>query len=102
MRAIAPVADEFAVVPGVLDHQIGEAECQRAVRARAHAQPDIRLAREAGTAGIDGKHLQPPLPRPDPPPGVGRPGGGGGVAPPETPAPPGPVPPPPARPTRSP
>ena len=41
----------------MLDHQVGEAERERAVGAGPHPQPDIGLAGEAGVARID--HDQP-------------------------------------------
>ena len=46
-----------SVVPAALDHQVGEAERERAVGAGAHAQPDIGLVGEPGVARID--HDQP-------------------------------------------
>ena len=49
VRPVAPLADEVAIVPAALDHQIGEAERERAVGAGPHPQPDIGLAGQAGT-----------------------------------------------------
>ena len=65
MRPVAPVADEVAVVPAALDHDVGEAQRQRAVGARAHAQPDIRLAGEPDMARIDDDQLHAALERLD-------------------------------------
>jgi hypothetical protein len=52
-RAIAPSAHEVGIIPVVLNHQVGQAEGDRAVRAGPYSQPDIRLAGEAGVARID-------------------------------------------------
>ena len=52
-RPVAPGADEVAVVPAALDHQVGEAERERAVGAGPHPQPDIGLAGEADMARVD-------------------------------------------------
>ena len=57
MRPIAPLADEIAVEPAVLDHDIRDAERERAVGTGPHAQPQIGLAREPDMARID--HNQP-------------------------------------------
>ena len=51
--SIAPVADEVAVEPAALDHHIGDAERQRAIGARPHPQPQIRLVGETGVAWVD-------------------------------------------------
>ena len=60
---VAPGLDERPVVPAVLDHQVGETQCQCAVAARADAQPDIRLGAHSDPARIDHDQLQSTLQR---------------------------------------
>ena len=38
-RPVAPIADEIAIVPAALDHDIGDAEGEGAVGARTHPEP---------------------------------------------------------------
>ena len=52
-RAVRPLADEGAIVPATLDHDVGDAERQRAVGAGPHAQPEVSLGGEPGAARID-------------------------------------------------
>ena len=78
---VAPRPDERPVVPAVLDHQVGEAERQRAVGARADAQPDIRLGAEPDLARIDHDQLHAALQRIDGRGGVRQAREGGVVAP---------------------
>ena len=52
-RPVAPIADEIAVVPAALDHQVGEAERQRAVGAGPHPKPDVGLVGETDLARVD-------------------------------------------------
>ena len=56
-RTVAPGADEVTVVPAALDHQVGDAEGERAVGAGPHPQPEIGLVGETDMARID--HDQP-------------------------------------------
>jgi hypothetical protein len=52
-RTIGPVADKFCVEPAVPDHLSGDAERQRAVGARPHAEPLIGAHGKARAPGID-------------------------------------------------
>src|SRR6266568_6605602 len=51
--AVRPVTDEVAIIPAALDHDMGNAERQRAVGTRSHSQPEIRLVRGPSAAGVD-------------------------------------------------
>ena len=51
--AVGPVADELPVVPALGDHDPGDAERQRAVRSRSHAQPLVGAARRPGATWVD-------------------------------------------------
>ena len=53
VRPVAPGADEVAVVPAALDHHVGEAEGEGAVRAGPHPEPHVRLAGEPDMARVD-------------------------------------------------
>ena len=81
MGPVAPVADEIAVVPPALDHDIGQPQRQRPIRAGPHTQPDIRLVRQAGTARVDHDQLHAALQRRHRRRGMGQAGDGGVVAP---------------------
>ena len=52
-RTVAPIADELAIVPAALDHQIGDAEGERAIGARPHTKPEIGLVAETDMPRID-------------------------------------------------
>ena len=81
VRPVAPLADEVAVVPAALDHQMGEAERQRAVGAGPHPQPEIGLAGEADMARVDDDQPHAALQRRDRGGRVGDAGEAGVVAP---------------------
>jgi hypothetical protein len=80
-RPIAPLADEIAVVPAALDHHMGEAECQRAVGAGPHPEPQIGLVGEARMARVDHDEPHAALQRFDDRSGVRETGIAGVVAP---------------------
>jgi hypothetical protein len=65
----------------VLDHQVGEAKGERAVRTRPQPQPDIRLTDEARTARIDHDQPHAPLLCGDRGGGVRQAGAAGVIAP---------------------
>ena len=54
---VAPEADEVAVIPPFLNHQVCEAKSERPVRAWTHPHPHIGLAGEPNVARVD--HDQP-------------------------------------------
>ena len=56
-RPVAPSANEIAVVPSTLDHQISEAECEHSIGARSHSEPEVCLGSEPDVTWID--HDQP-------------------------------------------
>src|SRR6516165_8234176 len=81
MRAITPVAHEATIIAAVLDHHVGQAQRQSAVRAGSHTEPDISLVGEASSTRINDDQLHPPLKGIDDSRGMGQAGVRGIVAP---------------------
>jgi hypothetical protein len=65
MRRIAPRPHEVTVVPAAADHHMCDPERERAVGARAKAQPKIGLFGKPDVARIDDDELHPTLERRD-------------------------------------
>src|SRR5262249_2916096 len=80
-RTVGPVADEGAIIPATLDHDMGDAQRKRAVSTRSHAQPEIRLVRRPGAAGINHNQTRASFERRCGGDRVGEPGKGRVVAP---------------------
>ena len=64
-RAVGPVADEVAVEPAALDHDVSDRERQRRVGPGPHAEPLVGAVGEPDSSGIDDDEPRPAFERGD-------------------------------------
>ena len=72
-RAVGPVADEVAVEPTALDHDVSDRERQRRVGPGPDPEPLVGAVREPDPSGIDNNELRPAVERGDGSSGVDDP-----------------------------